>query len=109
MTDLIPSPPVEPPTALPTQTRRRLSSLVAGLTGLVLGAGSVGGVWAISASDTSRPSKPTTFTLEGTFELTDSVSGDGDGGCMGRDGYDDIADGTDVTVYGASGAINDRT
>jgi len=69
----------------------------------VLGAGIVGGAWTIAAN--SGPSKPGTFTLGGGFELTDSVVPDGNGGCAGESGYDDIRDGTSVTVYNAAGAV----
>ncbi|MYR42141.1 hypothetical protein GTW67_08940 [Streptomyces sp. SID5910] len=50
---------------------------------------------------------PATFTLEGSFTLTDEVTDDGDGGCSGGydSGYDDIAEGTGVTVYGANGDV----
>ncbi|MEU0174078.1 hypothetical protein ABZ178_12080 [Streptomyces massasporeus] len=45
--------------------------------------------------------------LVGTFALTEDVSSDGDGGCAGRydSGYDDIREGTNVTVYGADGGV----
>ncbi|MDN3021976.1 hypothetical protein [Streptomyces sp. S.PB5] len=78
--------------------------MAAGLIGLVLGSGIVGGVWAITAAG---PGEPETFTLEGSFTLTDEVVSDGDDGCKGEydSGYDDIAEGTSVTVYGAGGDV----
>lgn len=110
----LPPLPDAPPAALPpavpapfppqvTAPGRRMNPLVAGVIGLVLGAGVVGGAWAITAAG---PGAPETFTLEGSFELTDEVSGDG-AGCKGGydSGYDDIAEGTSVTVYGAGGEV----
>ncbi|WP_206326330.1 MULTISPECIES: hypothetical protein [unclassified Streptomyces] len=99
-------PPAEPPAMpAPEPAKKRLSPLAAGLLGVALGAGAVGGIWAITAN--SGPSEPATFTLEGTFELTESTDSDGNGGCRGAydSGYDDIAEGTGVTVYGASGDV----
>ncbi|WP_244181985.1 hypothetical protein [Streptomyces curacoi] len=91
--------------------------MVAALVGVVIGAGTVGAVWAITA-DTGQtvketpvtptrvtPRPPATFTLTGTFELTDGVVGDDAGGCKGGDGYDDIFEGTAVTVYDAAGTV----
>ncbi|KUL34795.1 hypothetical protein ADL12_20490 [Streptomyces regalis] len=51
---------------------------------------------------------PDTFTLQGNFALTEDITSDGeDDDCKGRydSGYDDIAEGTSVTVYGASGDV----
>jgi hypothetical protein len=102
-----PPPPAEPPAVpvAPAAPKRRPSPLAAGLVGLTVGAGIVGGIWAIT--EASGPGKPATFTMEGTFELTDDVVSDNDGGCQGRydSGYDDITEGTSVTVYGASGDV----
>ncbi|MFC8343643.1 hypothetical protein [Streptomyces sp. NPDC057280] len=113
--DLPPMPPGPPsavPLAAPTPfvaptaatTGRRPSPLASGLIGLVLGAAVVGGVWAITAAGSGGPE---TFTLEGSFTLTDEVVSDGDDGCRGQydSGYDDIAEGTSVTVYGAGGDV----
>lgn len=106
MTNDIPEQPATPP-AEPAldKPKKRPGPLAAGLIGLALGAGIVGAAWAITASN--EPDKPATFTLEGTFTLTDDVSSDGDGGCAGRydSGYDDIREGTNVTVYGAGGDV----
>ena len=102
-----PPTPTEPPAVLaPTAPKKPISPIAAGLIGLALGAGLVGGVWAVTAN--SGPSKPATFTLKGTFALTDEVYNDpDDGSCRGsaNSGYDDIATGTSVTVYGASGDV----
>jgi hypothetical protein len=95
--------PVEPPATPAPAAKRRISPLAAGLIGLATGAAIVGGAWAATAN--SGPGKPATFTLEGTFELTDSAVDDGEGGCGGTGGYDDIREGTGVTVYGASGDV----
>ncbi|WP_413759622.1 hypothetical protein [Streptomyces sp. MMBL 11-3] len=106
-----PEPPVAPPTTeIPSPApgasaapRRRLGPAAAGLLGLCLGAGLVGGIWAVQAN--SEPGDPGAFTLEGEFALTDSVGPIGDDGCGGLRGYDDIQEGTSVTVYGASGDV----
>ena len=107
MTDTFATQPEVPPmpTEPPAPARKRLSPLAAGLIGLAAGASLVGGVWAVTVSN--GPTVPATFTLEGTFTLTDSVSSDGDGGCGGSydSGYDDISEGTGVTVYGAAGDV----
>ncbi|WP_055713143.1 hypothetical protein [Streptomyces torulosus] len=61
-----------------------------------------------SASSTETPAaetEPNTFTLTGTFELTEGAVGDGLGGCEGSGGYDDITEGTAVTVYDAAGTV----
>lgn len=104
--DTPPLPPAEP-SAVPAAEvpKKRLSPLAAGLTGLALGASIVGGIWAITAN--SGPSEPATFTLEGTFTLTEDAIGTGDDDCSASydSGYDDIAEGTSVTVYGAKGDV----
>lgn len=101
-----PPAPTEPP-AVPVAVapKKRLSPLAAGLTGLALGASLVGGIWAITAN--SGPDKPAAFTLEGTFTLTEDATSTGDDDCSASydSGYDDIAEGTSVTVYGASGDV----
>ncbi len=60
-----------------------------------------------SASPPSNDSQ--TFTLTGSFLLDDAsgvgVPADGSGGCDGINGYDDIADGTSVTVYDESDKV----
>jgi hypothetical protein len=99
-----PPPPAYPPAAgAPESTRSRLNPLGAGVLGLLVGAGLVGGAWAVTAN-----SGPGTFTLKGSFALTDSVYTDpDDNSCRGSadSGYDDIAEGTSVTVYGADGDV----
>ncbi|MFI5664405.1 hypothetical protein [Streptomyces sp. NPDC051684] len=98
-----PMPDGPPPSAPVRRARGRL--LLAGLAGAFLGAGAVGAVWAGIVAD--RPGEPETFTMTGTFELSDaeSVVSDGVGGCAGGEGYDDIAEGSSVTVYGAGGDV----
>ncbi|MFJ8200002.1 hypothetical protein [Streptomyces sp. NPDC096152] len=117
MTDQLPPQPTTPllpagspaePLVVPTTepAKRRLSPLVAGVLGLTVGAAVVGGAWAVTSN--SGPSKPATFTLKGNFALTDSVYTDpDDDSCRGSadSGYDDIAEGTSVTVYGAKGDV----
>ncbi|MEU4090161.1 hypothetical protein [Streptomyces aureus] len=98
----IPKMPPQPP--MPP-SKNRPSPRVAGLLGLAAGAALVGGAWVISAN--IGPGDPDTFTLKGFFSLTDgsSVVRDGSGGCRGSGGYDDIQEGTSVTVYDASGSV----
>lgn len=106
MTDQIPvqpaspPPPVDPP-AVPA-SKRTLTPLAAGLVGLAVGASIVGGAWLITA--TRGPDKPDTFTLKGTFALTENAVAVDDT-CVGTGGYDDIHNGASVTVYGASGDV----
>ena len=96
----LPPPPAEPPVAAPG---KRTNPLVAGLLGLAVGAGLVGGIWAYTANRT--PEAPPMFTLKGTFTLTDGALKSDDGGCLGSGGFDDIAEGTSVTVYDAAGDV----
>jgi hypothetical protein len=107
MTTELPPQPTEPPAPTPSvmplmapaRPRGRLATLA---TGFALGAALVGGSWAITAN--KGPDDPGTFTLTGTFELGANVYNDpDDDSCRGGDdsGYDDIAEGTSVTVYGA--------
>lgn len=104
----LPPPPAAPPTmpmppmpAVPP--KRRISPFAAGVLGVVIGAGVVGSIWAITAN--SGSSGPGTFTLKGTFTLTEDATTDGLGGCKGTGGYDDIQEGASVTVYGAGGDV----
>ncbi|MFB7675827.1 hypothetical protein ACFC26_30915 [Kitasatospora purpeofusca] len=85
--------------------------LVAGLGGMVIGAGSVGLAWALSSDDqassttaAASPSSKGAFTLNGTMTLASSAM-DTASGCAGRGGYDDIARGTAVTVYDENGKV----
>ncbi|MGD6755984.1 hypothetical protein [Streptomyces sp. BH105] len=108
MTTELPPQPSEPPAtaspppmpdAQPSGPRRPIGALVAGVA---IGAGMMGGTWAITAN--TGPSEPDTFTLKGEFTLLEeAVSVDGD--CAGTGGYDDIREGTSVTVYGAKGDV----
>ncbi|MEV4784023.1 hypothetical protein AB0K53_00965 [Streptomyces tuirus] len=109
MTDQIPEQPAIPPQPTtppaeptPDKPKKRLTPLAAGLIGLAVGAGIVGATWAITANN--GPNKPATFTLEGTFALTEDAVALGDS-CHGTGGYDDIGTGTSVTVYGAKGDV----
>ncbi|MEV7949727.1 hypothetical protein ACTOXX_11220 [Streptomyces rubiginosohelvolus] len=102
-------PPVEPSTAseVPAETpsvsrTKHPSPLLAGLLGLAIGAGGVGGIWAYAAGQ--EPPVPAVFTLTGAFALTEGATRNGDG-CIGTGGYDDIAEGTSVTVYDGTGKV----
>ncbi|WP_234338298.1 hypothetical protein [Streptomyces sp. NRRL F-5727] len=92
------------------------------MAGIVIGAGGAGAVWALTdsggpspeavspppspATQTPSPSPtPTVFQLTGTFLLTRNVVSDGEGGCEGSEGFDDIAEGAAVTVYDAAGTV----
>lgn len=98
-----PPPPTQPPTVAGTVAqKKKISPLTAGFLGLIVGAGAVGGTWAIVANN--GPDKPATFTLEGEFTLLEGASENGSG-CEGTGGYDDIGEGTSVTVYGAAGEV----
>lgn len=109
MTNHYPEQPATPPhplslppqPAIPPATRTGLRPLTAGLVGLAVGAGIIGGIWAITANSTTSPA---TFTLTGTFSLTENALTLGDN-CEGTGGYDDIREGTSVTVYGANGDV----
>lgn len=96
-----PPPPAEPPAIPAPAASRRLSPPAAGLLGALVGASLVGGLWAITANSHSGPG---TFTLTGSFTLTEGASDNGSG-CEGSGGYDDISEGTSVTVYGANGDV----
>ncbi|MFI1000216.1 hypothetical protein ACIP10_17840 [Streptomyces galbus] len=97
---LAPGLPPQPPVP-PAAVRGRLSPLGAGLLGLTIGAGLMGSVWAITANSSDEPE---TFNLTGTFSLTADALAVGDS-CSGTGGYDDISEGTSVTVYGAKGDV----
>lgn len=103
-TTVIPPQPDAAPGA-PAAPKKRASPLIAGLLGLALGAGIVGGIWAVTANN--EPDTET-FTLKGTFTLTEKVYNDPAGErCRGSadSGYDDIAGGTSVTVYGPANEV----
>lgn len=92
---------------MPAGGRRWPHPLVTGLAGLVVGAGVVGAVWGMSGGGSGTPG---TFTLRGSMTLTSGASfqvGTVDSwACTGdASGYGDIATGTAVTVYDASGSI----
>ncbi|WP_405593856.1 hypothetical protein OG741_37615 [Streptomyces sp. NBC_01410] len=102
----LPKPPSEPPHVPGAGGRRWWSNpLLAGLCGLVVGAGSVGGVWWLQAS--GGADKPGVFTLRGTLLLTTGATSAtiDDSECAGGGGYDDIASGASVTVYNAAGDV----
>lgn len=83
------------------------------VAGAVVGAGAVGLAWGTSGSSpkaahaVSASASPSagTFTLTGSLTLTGTTDSTADGGCVGRGGYNDIAEGTGVTVYDAAGQV----
>lgn len=81
--------------------------LATGMTGLAIGAGAVGSAWAIQAGQGSETHKAAAFTLRGKMTLTGDHIPSGDTGeqCTGYKGYDDISEGTAVTVYDTSGNL----
>lgn len=102
----IPDAPAIPPApSAPPKQPRKPRTWLAATAGAIAGAAIVGSIWAITAN--SEPDKPATFTLTGSFTLTDEVDSTTDGGCEGSydSGYDDIEEGADVTVYNAAGAV----
>lgn len=107
MSDETETPAVPPmPDESPVKTRRWPHPLITGLAGLVVGAGVVGLAWGLTGGSDA----PKTFTLRGTMTLTSTASfqvGTVDSwACTGdAPGYGDIAPGTAVTVYDASGRI----
>ncbi|MEU4097917.1 hypothetical protein [Streptomyces sp. NPDC026673] len=69
-----------------------------------MGAGIVGAVWGLSTF--GEPDAPGTFTLTGTMTLTgDTVLADDGVRCVGSSGYDDIREGTGITVYDSAGRV----
>ncbi|MCX4824878.1 hypothetical protein OG883_34500 [Streptomyces sp. NBC_01142] len=84
---------------------RRPAWLLSGLAGVAVGAGIVGGVWAVSASTWGATDA---FELKGTMTLVGGGSEIGrpsTGGCRGLGGYSDIIPGAAVTVYDAAGKV----
>lgn len=71
---------------------------------MVVGAGVVGLVWALSSGGSSEPAS---FTLRGTMTLTGDHVPSGPTGedCTGYSGYDDIREGASVTVYDSAGKV----
>ncbi|MFF0199896.1 hypothetical protein [Streptomyces sp. NPDC005017] len=114
MTAETPPPPAEEPAFRPgPQEPGHAHPVLAAVAGAVIGAGAVGVSWTFAGGGegpagpppTLASWAPTAFTLTGTFELTDGAVGDGAGGCRGEGGYDDIFEGTAVTVYDAAGTV----
>ncbi|WP_405699105.1 hypothetical protein OG209_05285 [Streptomyces sp. NBC_01383] len=95
----LPPRPIEPPAAQP---KKKPSPLLAGILGLALGAGLVGGIWAYTSRDADEPA---TFTLIGTFTLTEGAIRTKGDNCRGSGGYADIGQGTSVTVYDGAGGV----
>jgi hypothetical protein len=97
--------PAEPE---PGRARRPwVAPMLTGLAGVVVGAGAVGLAWGLSGSD-AKPApagvSAAPFNLTGSMTLTGSNLSAGTG-CVGARGYDDISEGTAVTVYDASGQV----
>ncbi|MFF2662868.1 hypothetical protein ACFVUH_36630 [Kitasatospora sp. NPDC058032] len=112
-------PPV--PTAMPTAVVVEQSAapsvrvpvwLFAGVVGMAVGAGSVGLVWGLSpggsagpsTAATPAPSKSETFILAGKMTLKDGGAATA-AECGGQGGYDDIGQGTPVTVFNENGKV----
>ncbi|MEV0318302.1 hypothetical protein ACIBKX_08565 [Streptomyces sp. NPDC050658] len=71
--------------------------------GVVLGAAAVGATWAVLGS--AGPDGAGSFTIEGAFTVRDEDILSVGGSCVTSEGYDDIGDGTEVTVYDEKGAV----
>lgn len=115
MSQPLPPLPAEPPPP-PRASRKR--TVITALAGALAGAVIVGAAWlatstsdsptgtkAATASNAASKTTPGTFTLLGTFVLTEGAIDDGALGCEGTGGYDDIGLGTSVTVYDAAGTV----
>lgn len=82
-----------------------------GTFGLFIGATVLAVLLAVGAifvfggkSEPPRPAEPQAFELKGEISLMKGATGAADRGeCEGYRGYDDIAEGAQVTVYNASG------
>ncbi|MFD8211492.1 hypothetical protein ACFV2S_34510 [Streptomyces sp. NPDC059695] len=101
----IPPAPDHAPATSPKVANHLVPWLVGGLAGLVIGAGAVGGAWALAGEE--GPQQVETFELNGTMSLVggpSQVSSMGESSCRGIGGYDDILPGASVTVYDAAGA-----
>jgi hypothetical protein len=72
---------------------------IAAVVGLLVGAGGVGIAWGLSSGSSSSSGPP--FTLHGTLTLKGSnvATGADYTNCEGSDGFDDIVEGAQVTVY----------
>lgn len=76
----------------------------------VVAVGLIAAITIILIGRDSDADEPSTFTMTGTLTLattagTLDLQDDGSWVCRGDDGYDDIAEGTQVTVYDAAGAV----
>lgn len=104
-----PAPTLEPETVPPLPAKRRPAVLIAGLVGLLVGAGGVGAAWAWSAPDAPKPVPApvakAAFSLSGTLTLASGVPDLAGTSCKGTGGYSDIGSGTSVTVYDAAGTV----
>ncbi|MGW5277668.1 hypothetical protein ACWEQP_35190 [Streptomyces sp. NPDC004044] len=99
----MPGVPAMPPAPAALPAKRQVDPAITGLVGLVVGAGSAGAAWAIMAG--TGDDRPATYSLTGAFALTEGAVRTDDTGCKGTRGYDDIAEGTFVTVYDAAGGV----
>ncbi|MGW4110058.1 hypothetical protein ACWEFJ_04200 [Actinosynnema sp. NPDC004786] len=105
-----PLPPLSPDQlAVQGASGRKITALFGGIVvGVLIIAGAVW-LWGGQQSSggvapTASSFVPTAFELRGTLDLTDGATGYADSGeCAGYRGYDDIAEGAQVTVYDASG------
>ncbi|MGM1057817.1 hypothetical protein [Saccharothrix sp. Mg75] len=97
-------PEPEQPQQVEVASYRRTLSLIVGSVVLVVLL-AVGAVLLFGGKgDQDGASAPETFELTGAMALLDGATGAATRGeCEGYRGYDDIAEGTQVTVYDASG------
>jgi hypothetical protein len=94
-----------PPPMPPPPSRRNLVTILATALAVAVAAIVVLLVLLLTSGDSDDGSSGT-FTLSGTFSLTDGATDYTDvGECEGTGGYDDIREGTQVTVYGSGGEV----
>jgi hypothetical protein len=99
----MPDAPPEVPVAVPPR-RNLVPLLVAALAVAVVAV--VVLVVVILTSGEDSDSSGGSFEMTGTFSLTDGATGYAEqGDCQGYRGYDDISEGTQVTVYSSSGDV----
>jgi hypothetical protein len=91
-----PPPPAPRRNIVPILVVALVAALVAVVVLLVL----------LLTSGDSDDNRAGSFTLSGTFSLTDGATDyTSQGECEGTGGYDDISEGTQVTVYGSGGEV----
>jgi hypothetical protein len=96
------------PFAVPPRPRRNLVPILIAALAVAVAAVIILGVLltAGGGSDETPGGATDSFTLTGSFALTDGATEYVDQGeCAGDGGYDDIAEGTQVTVYSSTGEV----